>query len=488
VTVKRLLTFAAGLSLVVVGLVGFTTAASRPPRAGAAASACPLQVNLLNGGFEQPDFGAPGYYQVNPTTGSNHNGLGPYPPIPGWQTTDSFGEIEIWQQPGPVPGSPVPADEGIQYAELNANSPSTLYQEIPTTPGQVLYWGLSHRGRVGVDTMSLHLGPAGVTGPVIQTMSDGPAAWGHYTGTYIVPPGQTTTRFAFTADSSDGGLGSLSVGNFLDDVSFGTPPCLTIDKSVTPSTPVNPGDVLTYHLTVKNAGGADAENTVLHDTIPTGATYVPGSLAITAGPGTGAISDPADGDRGEVVGNTVTVRLGNAVTASGGTLPNTDTVPETDVSFQVQVDGTAALVSNTATASYETSIPAGPSTFTSTSNTADAPVTAPTTTSTSSTSTSTTSTSTTSTSTTTAPAPTTTAPPPVTTTTQALFPTDPTDPFLLRQFTDPPIHSDPPGTEGVAPADLASTGTNSRSTVGIAFASIGLGLMILALRGRRLLG
>jgi uncharacterized repeat protein (TIGR01451 family) len=483
--------------MVVIGLVGFTTAASPPARAAAAASTCPLQVNLLDGGFEQPQFAASGYYQLNPTTGVSHNGNGPFPPIPGWQTTDSLGEIEIWQQPGPVPGSPVPADEGTQYAELNANSPSTLYQEIPTTPGQILYWGLSHRGRVGVDTMSLHLGPAGVTGPVIQTMSDGTGAWGHYTGTYTVPPGQTVTRFAFTADSSDGGLGSLSVGNFLDDVSFGTPPCLTIDKSVTPATPVNPGDVLTYHLTVKNAGGADAEQTVLNDTIPSGATYVPGSLAVTAGPGTGPITDAVDGDRGEVVGNAVTVRLGNGVTASGGTLPNTDTVPETAVSFQVTVDGTAATVSNTATATYATSIPAGPSTFSSTSNTAVATVTAPTSTSTTSTSTSTSTTSTSTTTTTAAPTttvPTTTVPPSVTTTTQALFPSDTTDgPFLLRRFpttfTNDPIHSDPdPANGAVSPTNLADTGADSHSPVGIAFASIGLGLMILALRGRRLVG
>src|SRR4029077_20402199 len=96
----------------------------------------------------------------------------------------------------------------------------------------------------------------------------------------------------------------------------------------------------------------------------------------------------------EVVGTALTVRLGNGVTATGGTLPNTDTVPQTDVSFQVQVDGSAATVSNTASATYETTLPGGPSTFTATSNTADSPVTPPTTTSTTSTSTSTTSTTT----------------------------------------------------------------------------------------------
>ena len=298
------------------------------------------------------------------------------------------------------------------------------------------------------------------------------------------------TRFAFTADSTNSGTGSLSVGNFLDDVAFGTPPCLTIDKSVSPTAPANPGDVLTYHLAVKNTGGADAENVVLSDTIPAGTTYVPGSLAVTAGPGTGAVSDPVDGDRGEVVGTALTVRLGNGVTASGGTLPNTDTVPETDVSFQVQVDGTAATVSNTASATYETTLPGGPSTFSATSNTADSPVNPPTTTST----TTSTSTSTTSTTSTDVDHHDRGAPD------HHDHPAGVPVGHDRRPVPAPPeaddvhrsaIASDPdPATAAASagPGSLASTGSDSRSPVGIAFAAIGLGLMILAVRGRRLLG
>lgn len=50
----------------------------------------------------------------------------------------------------------------------------------------------------------------------------GAADWRQYSGTYLVPAGQTTTRFSFQAVSSAGGGAS---GNFLDGVLFQTPPC-----------------------------------------------------------------------------------------------------------------------------------------------------------------------------------------------------------------------------------------------------------------------
>ena len=49
-------------------------------------------------------------------------------------------------------------------------------------------------------------------------LSDDVTAWGTHTGDYVVPAGQTCTRFAFRAVST--GSGSPSVGNFLDAVSF----------------------------------------------------------------------------------------------------------------------------------------------------------------------------------------------------------------------------------------------------------------------------
>ena len=39
------------------------------------------------------------------------------------------------------------AASGTQFAELNANEPGALYQDVLTTPGAKLYWKLYHRGR-----------------------------------------------------------------------------------------------------------------------------------------------------------------------------------------------------------------------------------------------------------------------------------------------------------------------------------------------------
>ena len=98
-------------------------------------------------------------------------------------------------------------------------------------------------------------------------------------------------------------------------------------------TPALPGDVVEYTLTYVNTGQDPATGTVASDPIPTGTTYVPGSLQIVDGPGAGALSDASGDDRGEVVPlpppdapggpavPTVRVRLGtNPTTVAGGTI------------------------------------------------------------------------------------------------------------------------------------------------------------------------
>lgn len=48
---------------------------------------------------------------------------------------------------------------GEQFAELNADQESSLYQIVTTDPGKMYKWSLSHRGRDGLDTMALVIGP-----------------------------------------------------------------------------------------------------------------------------------------------------------------------------------------------------------------------------------------------------------------------------------------------------------------------------------------
>lgn len=106
---------------------------------------------IVNGSFEQPEFPNDPAPQVAAGT------------VNGWSTTASDQLIEFGstRMNGTVPhinGSPNIPD-GYQFAELNASEESTLYQYTKTVGGNVYEWGLSHRGRQGLDRMALIIGP-----------------------------------------------------------------------------------------------------------------------------------------------------------------------------------------------------------------------------------------------------------------------------------------------------------------------------------------
>jgi hypothetical protein len=240
---------------------------------------------LINGDFESLPSGIDGDW-------SSYGGPAQYlflndqttlaePYIRGWNTSESDHQIEIERHlPGfdispnsnPDLGNVVPAS-GNYMAELNANSPGTLYQDVSTVPGEVLRWSLFHRGRTfdisggGFDSMEVKIGPTsdgtgdtsaefadpsnstyaqiptvrppdsgdpegptledargsssvmGGLGASDQYTSGGHAGgWGYYEGVYVVPAGQTTTRFGFVSLSSANG--NSAMGNLLDDIQF----------------------------------------------------------------------------------------------------------------------------------------------------------------------------------------------------------------------------------------------------------------------------
>jgi len=131
--------------------------------------------------------------------------------VPGWSTTATDGMIESWAD-GFLG---VDAQEGRHFFELNANQVAALYQTLCIEPGSTVQWSVWHRGRRGVDVAEVSIGATVETAVYQGTMSDGTSGWGHYTGTYTVPEGQTTTVFVFNSVSAAGG--SLSVGNLLDN-------------------------------------------------------------------------------------------------------------------------------------------------------------------------------------------------------------------------------------------------------------------------------
>lgn len=170
------------------------------------------QAGLINSGFEQP--------AIAPNTWSPiHQSL-----VPGWRTTATDGVIEFWHQPY----GGVPAYEGNQFAELNANQVSTLFQDAAgIAGGSIVGWQFAHRGRAGVDTMNFVLADLGAdnaagggddTQLFSLQVSTGNTAWSFHSGSGIVALGNTV-RFSFVSVAAAGG--SLSVGNFLGAADFG---------------------------------------------------------------------------------------------------------------------------------------------------------------------------------------------------------------------------------------------------------------------------
>lgn len=159
----------------------------------------PCSPNSINGGFEQP--AGCGFCLTDASL------------VPGWNTTASDNQMEIWNSG--FMGTP--SYEGAQFVELNANEVSNLFQEICTPCPSLVNWSFAHRGRSGVDVIALKAGPSGGPYITIGTFSDDNSAWGYYTGTYNIPSGQLVTRFLFESVSSTGGA---TYGNFLDAVNF----------------------------------------------------------------------------------------------------------------------------------------------------------------------------------------------------------------------------------------------------------------------------
>jgi trimeric autotransporter adhesin len=117
-----------------------------------------VQRSFLNTSFEQPSLGATSCYaQVydnavpfwsTTATTATQNGTCP---LPGGTAS---GLIELWANSF----NGVPARSGTQFAELNADQPSALYQNVCITNGETVSWALSHRGRTTTDTMVFVLG------------------------------------------------------------------------------------------------------------------------------------------------------------------------------------------------------------------------------------------------------------------------------------------------------------------------------------------
>lgn len=136
---------------------------------------------------------------------------------------------------------------GNTYAEIVAHTRGhAIYQDIATTPGAVYKWKLDHTSITSsyTDTMSVMIGSTSsqaVQNNIRRTKSNGhdggvrnvgntisttatntantshAGQWATYEGSYLVPSGQTLTRFTFKSQSS---TDTDTVGNLVDNISF----------------------------------------------------------------------------------------------------------------------------------------------------------------------------------------------------------------------------------------------------------------------------
>ncbi len=309
-------------------------------KAATVSTNCTAPDGLVNGGFESPDVSPNSFQQIAS--------------IPGWKVTgDSV--FEVWHGYAP------PA-LGAQNIELNANAPATVYQSITTVPGQTLHWSLQHRGRFGNDTMRVSINADGAALVQQAQFTTGTAAWQRYSGVYVVPAGQTSTRLSLTSvstTSEPGQNNAASVGNLVDDVSFGTGPCLSpigaVSNITVPGSSYHVGDTVQYTTTVTDVGGGSAQGSTFSAVLPTGLAYVAGSLVVD---GT-AVSDAASDDVGEYTAGAVTARLGQGATASAGGVISPDQL--VTVTFRATIGAAAAgtTPSYAATVSYADALAPG---------------------------------------------------------------------------------------------------------------------------------
>jgi len=182
------------------------------PSMGWAADACSGIPGLLaNGSLEVPDISSPVPSALQ-TFGSPPLQVKIYSAddVPGWNTTATDNRIELWQSGF----NGVVSFDGQQHAEVNANRFGAFFQDLQSTPETEVLWEFAHRGRSGVDTVEVLIGP--VAGPLDSqgAFSTDNDDWVLYSGRYDVPVGQSTTRFEFRAIATANG--NTSVGNFVD--------------------------------------------------------------------------------------------------------------------------------------------------------------------------------------------------------------------------------------------------------------------------------
>ncbi|MCA9196168.1 MAG: hypothetical protein KDA87_01475 [Planctomycetales bacterium] len=177
-------------------------------------AAAAQQFQLINGSFEQPNIDDKSPVPLNVWFNSNVKSVTYLDEdVPGWHTTATDHKIELWQSGF----SGVTAAEGRQFAELNAEQQSTLYQIIDVHPNSTLAFEFFHRGRSGTDTMQVTAMDVASGEVLFAKQYHSPASeWSFYEEALAVPNNATSVQLSFEAVAT--ASGNTTVGNLLDGV------------------------------------------------------------------------------------------------------------------------------------------------------------------------------------------------------------------------------------------------------------------------------
>ena len=177
----------------------------------------------------------------------------------GWSSTQKDGTDDIQHKAGAVEIQYDNQADNV-YAELCAYEAGTaIYQDIKTVPGTLYKVRLKHASLYDgyLDKMQVMIGAPGHEQPVEMTRTgvnghgdklneksniiatkvsntgendrNHDSQWESYEGTYLIPAGQTVTRFTFRSVGSR----NLDHGNLLDDIVFDKAYRLSYDKNST---------------------------------------------------------------------------------------------------------------------------------------------------------------------------------------------------------------------------------------------------------------
>lgn len=185
----------------------------------------------------------------------------------GWTSTQKDGTDDIQQKANAVELQYDDSTADNVYAELCAYEAGTaIYQDIRTTPGTLYKVRLRHASlnSTYLDKMQVMIGTPGHEQPVEMTRTSVNGhgdklneksttiatkvtngnnrhhadQWETYEGTYLIPDGQTTTRFTFKSIDSK----QLDYGNVLDDIVFDKAYRLYYDKNAADAAGSVPSD------------------------------------------------------------------------------------------------------------------------------------------------------------------------------------------------------------------------------------------------------